>query len=201
MKKIFLIISFLLFTSYIKGQNITFETTSKLDEFTKSLNVSVFPMEERLVGKKVKKTTLTLTPPEDRTSYVTTSMSFSRREDGTEIYYLSFTVSDDLGCMSKYDGKATILFEDGETLELTQISDTNCSDFARSTYLIIPRKIFEEGDLESISIVQNQSLKMLENKNVSKVRINGTKYYKDLEIRPGYNNLFQKMTIEIANIK
>jgi hypothetical protein len=201
MKKILLIISFLFFTSYIKGQNITFETTSKLDEFTKSLNVSVFPMEERLVGKKVKKTTLTLTPPDDRTSYVTTSMSFSRREDGSEIYYLSFTVSDDLGCMSKYDGKATILFEDGETLELTQISDTNCSDFARSTYLIIPRKIYEDGDMEIFNTVQNQSLKMLENKNISKIRINGTKYFKDLEIRPGFNNLFQKMTIEIANLK
>ena len=158
-------------------------------------------MEERLVGKKVKKTTLTLTPPDDRTSYVTTSMLFSRREDGSEIYYLSFAVSDDLGCMSKYDGKATILFEDGETLELTQISDTNCSDFARSTYLIIPRKIYEDGDMEIFNTVQNQSLKMLENKNISKIRINGTKYFKDLEIRPGFNNLFQKMTIEIANLK
>ena len=158
-------------------------------------------MEERLVGKKVKKTYLTLTAPDDRTSATTTRMSFSRKENGTEIYYLNFMVFADLGCMSKYDGKATILFEDGETLELTQISDTDCSGTANATYLIIPRNIYEEGDLDTISIVQNQSLKKLENKNISKIRINGTKFYKDLELRPGLNDLFQKMTIEIANLK
>jgi hypothetical protein len=201
MKSFFLILSFCIAPIFLNAQNISFETTKKLDEFTKSLNVSVFPMEERLVGKKVKKTTLTLTEPGDRTAATTTRMSFTSKENGAEIYFLNFMVFADLGCMSKYDGKATILFEDGETLELTQISDTDCSDTANATYLIVPRNVYEEGNMESFNIVQNQSLKMLENKNVSKIRITGTKFFKNIELRPGINDLFKKMIIEIANLK
>jgi len=99
--------------------------------------------------------------------------------------------------MSKYDGKAIILFEGGETLELAQISDTDCGDSVNAIYLIVPRKDFEADDLEAFNVSQNQSLKMIQEKKILKIRINGTEFYKDLELRPEVTDIFQKMIKEI----
>lgn len=198
MKKIPISILFILFTTSVFGQNITFETSKKLDEFTKALTISVSPKEERLIRKKVEKSDMSLTALQDQYSLPSIVRLIFRRDDnGSEVYYLNFKLYTDLGCMSKYDGKAIILFEGGETLELAQISDTDCGDSVNAIFLIVPRKDFEADDLEAFKVSQNQSLKMIQEKKILKIRINGTEFYKDLELRPEVTDIFQKMGKEI----
>jgi hypothetical protein len=61
----------------------------------------------------------------------------------------------------------------------------------------VPRKDFEADDLEAFNVSQNQSLKMIQEKKILNIRINGTELYKDLELRPEVTDIFQKMIKEI----
>lgn len=197
-KILFITVLVISITNFVKGQNITLETTKKEDEFTKTISITVVPKEEMLVGRKVVKETMYLealkTLPELSAK---AWMIYNKQDNGTEIFWIKFYKIVDLGCMSKHDGKAIILFEDGETLELTQVSETDCGDIVNATYLITPREVLKADNIEEFINSQNKSLAILAEKKVSKIRLEGSKYYKDLEIRPEVKDIFQKMVSEI----
>lgn len=181
------------------AQNITLESTRNVDDFTKTTKIDVVPKEEILKGKRVVKQTSFLEAK--NTTYEAAAigtMTYFKNEDGT---YLNIAKSVDLGCMSKYDGKAMLMFEDNEVIEIKQISDTDCGENVNVRYILVSKEVYDattsETGLTDFLDAQYKSMELLETKKLKKIRIYGSKYYDDIDIRPELQDIFQRMVAEL----
>lgn len=180
------------------AQNIIIEATKKVDDFTKATSVSVTPKEEIVRGKKVIKETVNLSPMVKLMDPVARgTMSYYKGENGNEFFMISIFKTSDLGCMSQHNGKAMVMFEGGDVVELKQYSKTDCSDSASATYILVNKEVYGADDMESFLIAQSKTLEQIQNNKITKIRIYGTEYYSDIELRPEVQDIFQKMLAEI----
>lgn len=192
----------LAFSLSASAQNITLESTKNVDDFTKTTKIDVVPKGEILKGKKVTKQTAYLEA--QKTIYEAAAigtMTYFKNKDGNELYYLNIAKSVDLGCMSQYDGKAMLMFEDEEVIEIKQISETDCGDFVNVRYILVSKEVYDgtttETGMTNFLNAQNKTLQLLETKKLKKIRIYGSKYYDDIEIIPDLQNIFQRMVDEL----
>jgi len=94
-----------------------------------------------------------------------------------DLMFYGITITDDLGCLLEYNGKASIELVDGTIIEGMQISDTDCdSDFATAKYLPLKRDDAKNPEFEKIMEVNYEKLKTTPIENI---RIYGGEYYND----------------------
>lgn len=127
------------------------------------------------------------------------SIVCSKSKEHFEYYSISFlTTNASLGCLSKYDGKCVVFFENEETLEFVQVSETNCDNRISATYSFISRE-FKENP-EFFNIMLNNLQKMLSNK-VKKIRIYGTKKSVDFILKEDKQDIIIKHIKAINALK
>jgi len=90
--------------------------------------------------------------------------------------FISFTITEDLGCLSEYTGRAMLKLIDDSIVEITQITDTDCDDIASARYVLLKRDEMNDPDFESIMAT---NLKKLETIPIEKIRVYGSEYYSD----------------------
>ena len=171
------------------SQNIFLETSNKVDEFNKSISIQVIPKEEVLRGKKVMKNFLSV---EDENNTIV-FINYLKPEDGSEYYRIVFRKTIDLGCVSKYDGKLLVLFENGETLTLQQQSETDCGDTITPAYYFASPETLKSDSMVDFQAEQNKIIDKFLSSNILKVRLYGTKHYDEIEFRPQAQDIVKKM--------
>lgn len=115
---------------------------------------------------------------------------YYKTKEGNEIYNFSIiTRAKYLGCLSEYDGKCILLFENGETLELTQISDTNCGDFLSAIYVFYSRDQINDPALRDIAL---KNYEKISTTPVKKIRIYGTESTKDYTLKDDKKDIIIK---------
>ena len=103
-------------------------------------------------------------------SPVYVSCRYTKTKDGEEFYSttLAAQFSDEqIRCVSQIGGKAIFLFDDTTTLEVKQISDSNCHN----------------AKLEATYNLSYQDLVLLSEKTIKKLRIYFSEYHIDYEVR------------------
>lgn len=156
------------------------EFTKKFDEFTGNTTISTKPIS---LYKEILNRNGKLIRTEPKLSLSITI--YDSQENEKPIWYLDASFRGDLGCLSKYSGKLMLLFDDGKTLELHQISDTDCSSSIPSArYLFLTKTLYEslEGNIELLYNEQEKYLDLFKEKSLKKIRIYGSKYYGDVEV-------------------
>jgi hypothetical protein len=93
-----------------------------------------------------------------------------------KFYFIQISVNEDLGCLSEYDGKAMIKLTNGTIIECTQLSETDCDDYATASYVAIPRDETENPNSEDLN---KGNLKILSTVPIEKIRVHGPDYYND----------------------
>lgn len=187
----------LLFFGFVSfAQNISLEETVKKDDFTKAVTIVVTPKEEVAQRRNVVKTFLTI--EEGKRTFP--QLKYIKSEKGEEFYLLNFVKAIDLGCLSSYDGKAMILFEDGETLTLKQQSETDCGDTINVNYYLASAETIKGNDMTLFQAEQQEYISLMITKKITKIRIYGSKYYDEIALRPETQDIFQKMFLRIDNL-
>lgn len=189
-----LILALLLFPFLSMAQEYELATKVKNDEFTKS---TIIRTDLVIPSKKENKTPFSIEAKE----YTLLSMVYYKKPDESELMYIGFNKAIDLGCLSKHDGKMMILFEDGEILEIAQVSDTDCSDTPSAQFIITSRKVAESNDIGLIQSEIANNLEFFKNKKVTKVRVYGSKFYDEIELKPGTELVFAQMIEDIERKK
>jgi len=102
------------------------------------------------------------------------------------VYFLTFLVAEDLGCLSQYDGKCMIKLTDGTIIECLQVSDTDCSSTITSAqYLAAKRDEAEMPDVMDIIKDNNSKLSTIP---IEKIRIYGSESYNDYIPHPKFKD-------------
>jgi len=154
-------------------------SVNKVDEFNGTIN-------------KVTKTSYFVFKGE---TFGTLSLSMGR-VDST--YFLILTVSNDLGCLSQYDGKCMLKFSDGTILNFAQATETDCSDSPAAQYYLVAR---EEMNLENVFDIMKENRKKIESVSIDKIRVYGGKYYADYIPNPKFKGDFDAKNVLILHIK
>ena len=190
-----LVLGSLFFASHLTGysQNILIDPVKKIDEFTKNLSVEVVPFEEVLKGKKVLKIPLSVQAGKN----TMIGISYYKSKEEVEFYRIAIIKSIDLGCVSKYDGKRLVLFEDGETLTLQQLSETDCDGTISPYYYFASPETIKTDSNDDFQAEQLKFIEKFMTSKVSKIRIYGTKYYDEIEFRPEVSDIIEKMLTKI----
>jgi hypothetical protein len=131
-------------------------------------------------------------------SVYTKAMYF--KDESSEIYVINmfFITTIDFGCLSKYDGKMMLLFDDGSTMTLTQTTDTDCSDNPSPGYLIVSDEESKQTDWKE---TQKSNLKKIISSPVKKIRIYGSEGYYDYELLPDKKTIFSQHLKAIEDAK
>ena len=159
--------------SLILAQIACFSQSIQLDEiddFTGSRKIITSPWR----GKTIKPSDFV---DVDKSLLVNTSCLI---KDSITLHTITLYLMSDIGCLSKYDGKAIILFEDKSKIEIHQLSDTDCDDSPTASYLLLSRDEGEDKSNFQSKIEENYSHIM--NHDITKIRVYGNKYYKDFEL-------------------
>jgi hypothetical protein len=188
-------------TSNLYSQNIFLEPIKKVDEFTKTLTIDLYPYEEIMFGKKISKFPLPVESGKEFYMSASIGVRYIKRENGNEFYLFSVKKSVDLGCLSKYDGKMMVLFEDGDTITLKQQSDTDCGSEIKVNYYFGSPEVIESNSMENLQIEQSGIVEKFRTKKISKIRVYGTKFYDDIEFRPEITDIYSKMISKILEIQ
>jgi hypothetical protein len=165
MKKLSLIFSTLLFSSYVLGQVPVVNKNTKVDEFTGAINIEI----SSEIPSKKKAVPFNFT---DKVNLFIFLNSY-KEKDKEETFFLTvvFYGSD---CLSKYDGKMELLFEDGTSLDFAQISDTDCGEkFKTPRYVLASRNFIEQNTNEVLQSEISKNLIILGGKKITKIRIGG----------------------------
>lgn len=118
-------------------------------------------------------------------NYVYLTGQYIKDKEGNELYFLTLNIHNlpQGSCLSQYDGKIIWLFNDKSTLELPQISETDCE------YTSINGKY-------KLTLEQVETLKT---KQSDKLRVYTTKGYLDFELKDDKKELMQKTFETLVN--
>jgi hypothetical protein len=194
MKKLVIII-FLVYSNQLFSQ-VKYKISK--DEFTNDLNITTdyIPIEKETLNLKGKPLTVNLKLDISIQYYLTET-------NEAPIWSLNLRYRGDLGCLSKNVGKTLLLFDDGSTLELHQVSNTDCdSKIMSGRYLFISKELFEtlKVDRNIIFSTQEKYIEKILNTPLKKVRIYGTKFYADIDIEEPYKFILVDKINTITNV-
>ncbi|QXP79040.1 MULTISPECIES: hypothetical protein [Winogradskyella] len=90
-----------------------------------------------------------------------------------------FTISyyGDLGCLSKYDSTMKVKLTNGEIIEFSQISDTDCGDYPTASFIPITKEQTKDPNFKDLLA---DNIEILKQFDWETIRIQGTKYYTDI---------------------
>ena len=110
----------------------------------------------------------------------------NKSKDGNMIA-LAFDKFGDLGCMSQMRSNVKLKFSDGEMMELTHHSSTECRDGAEFMSIIY-------GDSEAMQelAMSEEDYEKLKTMKIEMIRIQGTEYYTDVTIDEDKQDYFIK---------
>lgn len=114
--------------------------------------------------------------------YIFLTGQYIKDKEGQELYFLTLNIQSlpQGSCLSQYDGKIIWLFSDKTTLELPQISETDCEYTSiNGKYKLTP-----------------EQLEILKTKQPDKLRVYTTKGYMDYELKEDKKELINK-TFEV----
>ncbi len=94
-----------------------------------------------------------------------------------DITVMLLSYSGDLGCLSEYNSTLKVKLTNGEIIEFSQISDTDCGDFPSANFIPITREQQKDPNFQEIL---EENLKLLANYDWETIRLNGSEYYTDL---------------------
>jgi hypothetical protein len=102
------------------------------------------------------------------------NVMYSKGKDNEEIYLLTLIIFEKVafGCLSEYDGKIMLLFENDSIMTLKQLSKTNCSSSVL-TANYIPLSKDQAKDPLWKDILQSNIQALAENK-IKKIRVYGS---------------------------
>lgn len=124
---------------------------------------------------------------------------YYKTKEGNEMYSISIvTKAKYLGCLSEYDGKCILLFEDGETLELAQISETQCGDFLYAIYEFYSRDQINDPALRDIAL---KNYEKISTTLVKKLRIFGTESTEDYTLKDDKKDIIIRHLKAINELK
>jgi predicted metallo-beta-lactamase superfamily hydrolase len=172
------IIVFVFLCSSVFAQTIR---SDKVDDFSKKRTISTNAYE----GRKWRKADFI-----DDKNQMLASMSYTTGRE-FDLYFLELMLltTSDFGCLSNNGGKVLILFENDSTMELYQSSDTDCDNNSPSAvYAMLSR-----DDLEKVAdppTLLDETLKKLQSNLVKKIRVYGTKGFRDFTIKPEKKSVF-----------
>ena len=107
--------------------------------------------------------------------------------------FYEFTISNNIGCLSEYEGRALIKLTDGTIIEGIQIGSTDCSAPLSARYIPITRE--ESKSDEGIELMKER-IEVLKATPIETIRIYGTKGKADF--KP--NSAFRKFDAKEALI-
>lgn len=90
----------------------------------------------------------------------------------------NFAVMEDLGCLSKENSMVMVKLENGDIIEMAQVSETNCAPSQSAIFMPVSHEEIDSPDFEKI---MRKNLNKLASNNWVSMRIYGTKYEADVE--------------------
>jgi hypothetical protein len=173
MKNLIVFVLAILVFNITYSQEVRIET-NKVDEFngTKSITTSLS------AGKYTKRSDYI-----DLDGSLLITLGYSLSADSVELYIFNIftTRANKLGCLSEYNGKCIFLFEDGETQELTQFSNTNCN--SNSLYAMYVFWKRDQIDYPEIRDIMFTNIEKASTKRINKIRIYGTEGIADYTLK------------------
>ncbi|MAO09730.1 MAG: hypothetical protein CMC07_02260 [Flavobacteriaceae bacterium] len=136
----------------------TVEATVEIDEFSKS--------------KKIRTETWTKFGKNKLGRTINGSLA---RVDDLTVFTISY--SGDLGCLSEYSSTMKVKLTNGEIIEFSQISDSDCGDYPSARF--IPLKKEQLKDPNYIDLLED-NLDILKQFDWETIRLQGTEYYTDI---------------------
>jgi len=97
------------------------------------------------------------------------------RVDDLTVFSISYT--GDLGCLSEYSTTMKVKLTNGEIIEFSQISDTDCGGYISARFLPVTRDQLKDPNFKDI---MKDNLTMLKSYDWVTIRINGSEYYTDI---------------------
>jgi len=90
-----------------------------------------------------------------------------------------FTISyyGDLGCLSEYNSTMKVKLTNGEIIEFSQISDTDCGDYPTARFIPIKKEQTKDPNFKDLLA---DNLEILKQFDWETIRIQGTEYYTDI---------------------
>ena len=89
------------------------------------------------------------------------------------------SINTDLGCLSEYSSKILVKPMDDSIVEFSQISDTDCSDYATARFVALTRDETKGNDLELVKSLNADRMDQLLGHEWKMIRIHGSEYYSD----------------------
>lgn len=105
------------------------------------------------------------------------------RVDDLTLFTISF--SSDLGCLSEYSSTMKIKLTNGEIVEFSQISDTDCGDYPTARFIPLKKEQLKDPNFKAL---MGDNLDLLKQFDWETIRIQGTEYYTDI-----VPNVFRKI--------
>ncbi len=101
------------------------------------------------------------------------------RVDDLTVFSISY--SGDLGCMSEYSTTMKVKLTNGEIVEFSQISDTDCGDYPTARFIPLKKEQLKDPNLKNLMA---DNLDLLKQYDWETIRINGSEYYTDIIPNP-----------------
>ncbi|MEN2282225.1 hypothetical protein AAGF08_08805 [Algoriphagus sp. SE2] len=142
-------------------------------EIESTVKVSV--VADEFTGDKLKTSDVWLVFGENEPTRNTIS-GYAFQKSSIPVFYLRY--SGDLGCMSQLRSTMMVKLTNGEVIEFTQITDTECGDAETVGFIPATKEQIESGDYE-VFVLEN--IEQLKSYDWETIRISGTEYYSDLK--------------------
>jgi hypothetical protein len=90
-----------------------------------------------------------------------------------------FTISygGDLGCLSEYSSTMKVKLTNGDVIEFSQISDTDCGDYPSARFVPLTREELKNPDYQQLL---DENIELLKQFDWVTIRLQGSEYYTDL---------------------
>lgn len=89
--------------------------------------------------------------------------------------------SGDIGCLSEYSSSIKIKLTNGDIIECSQISDTDCGDFPSANFIPLTKEQQKDPNYKEILA---ENLELLESFDWETIRLQGSKFYTDILPKP-----------------
>jgi len=132
--------------------------TVEVDEFNKS--------------KKIRTELWTRFAENSLRNYISGSML---KVNDLTVMLLSY--SGDLGCLSEYSSTLKVKLTNGDIIEFSQISDTDCGDFPNANFIPLTKDQQKDPNFQEIL---DENIRLLATYDWETIRLNGSEYYTDL---------------------
>lgn len=102
------------------------------------------------------------------------------KSEGITLVYLHYSEeSNPEGCFSKYEGLMQLKLQDGTVMNMRQITDTDCADYALAGYVPLSPEEWKDPDWENIL---QENVTLLTSQPWELMRFYKTEYY--IEVKP-----------------